>query len=380
MKKSDKLYAVGGLFDNPDKFINAVKAVSGAGYTKFDANTPYPVHGLDDAMRLKKTNIGLVTFIMGVLGAVGIFVFMAWTSASSYPLVIGGKPLVSTPAFIPITFEGTVLMAAVGTVLALLFGYLKLPYNAHPLHDSHYMESVSSNKLGLYVEIDDPEFDRTALEKSLKENGALEVVDIYYEEEDEEPATAMNFKFISGLVVLFLVVGGYTWLHLQVGLEILPFNWMTEQPKYSAQATTEFFANGSAMLPPVKGTVARGHLPYLYHDRPEEAAKRLINPLPVTEKTLLRGKRQYDIFCSVCHGDLAKGDSRLKDLFPTPPSLHSKKVREEWTDGRIFHVITDGQNTMPSYAKQIPVDDRWAIIHYIRVLQRSLNAKESDLK
>ena len=84
-------------------------------------------------------------------------------------------------------------------------------------------------------------------------------------------------------------------------------------------------------------------------------------------------------FCSPCHGNFGRGDSRLRGQFPNPPTLHSEKVRN-WPDGSIFHVITEGQNVMPSYATQVPRENRWAIIQYIRVLQRAQNAKESDLK
>jgi mono/diheme cytochrome c family protein len=84
-------------------------------------------------------------------------------------------------------------------------------------------------------------------------------------------------------------------------------------------------------------------------------------------------------FCSPCHGNFGRGDSRLQGQFPNPPTLHFDKVRN-WPDGNIYHVMTDGQNIMPSYATQISKDDRWAIVQYIRVLQRAQNAKESDLK
>lgn len=73
------------------------------------------------------------------------------------------------------------------------------------------------------------------------------------------------------------------------------------------------------------------------------------------------------------------GDSRLRGQFPNPPTLHSDRVRN-MKDGGIFHIITEGQNVMPSYASQISEDERWAIVHYIRVLQRSVNPKESDLR
>jgi mono/diheme cytochrome c family protein len=91
------------------------------------------------------------------------------------------------------------------------------------------------------------------------------------------------------------------------------------------------------------------------------------------------GQQKFITFCSPCHGYLAKGDSRLRGQFPNPPSLHSEKVRN-YQDGDIYHIITEGQNTMPSYAKQITREERWAIILYLRALQRSQNAKETDIK
>jgi mono/diheme cytochrome c family protein len=105
----------------------------------------------------------------------------------------------------------------------------------------------------------------------------------------------------------------------------------------------------------------------------------LSNPLPYSKEIIAVGKTRFDTYCSPCHGYFGKGDSRLHDQFPKPPTLHSDKVRN-WADGNIYHVITNGQNIMPSYEKQILRDDRWAIVHYIRVLQRSQNAKDSDFE
>ena len=381
MSSNNRLFAVGGLFDDSNTFLKAVEAIRDKGYLKYDANTPCPIHGLDDAMGLEKTSIGRVAFIFGFIGLFAIVAFMIWTSVWDYPLVIGGKPLNSLPAFIPIAFEATVFMAAVVTVIVLITVYLKLPYNAHPIHDSEYIKNTSCNKMGIYVEAADDKFEANEIRAEFKKLGAISIEDIFFTEEEESfKAPLFDVKFVSGLAALFIMVGGLTWLTLQYGLNILPFNWMSEQPRYSAQSTSEFFGGRSAMLVPVAGTVPRGYMPYAYHNKPEEAGLNLINPLMTTKEVLARGEQQYDIFCSVCHGDLAQGDGRMIDKFPAAPSLHSKKVRDEWTDGRIYHVITDGQNIMPSYSKQIPSDDRWAIIQYLRVLQRSQNAKESDLK
>ncbi len=128
----------------------------------------------------------------------------------------------------------------------------------------------------------------------------------------------------------------------------------------------------------LKDTVARGFMPYPFKNKPDDAGKLLVNPLIPNDENLAVGKEKYNIYCSPCHGYLGEGDSRLNGQFPNPPSLHSEKLRT-WTDGRIYHVITEGQNVMPSYRSQLSRQERWAVVNYLRVLQRSLNAKETDL-
>lgn len=154
---------------------------------------------------------------------------------------------------------------------------------------------------------------------------------------------------------------------------------MMVQPKLGAQEASALFANGIGMRPPVDGTVARGFMPYPYKGKPEEAGKFLANPRPLNDATVATGRAKFLTFCSPCHGNFGRGDSRLNGQFPNPPTLHSDKVRT-WPDGSIYHVLTEGQNVMPSYASQLTRDERWAIVHYIRVLQRAHNAKESDLQ
>ena len=130
---------------------------------------------------------------------------------------------------------------------------------------------------------------------------------------------------------------------------------------------------------PVAGTLPRDFNPYPYKNDPNAAATRLKNPLPRTEAVIKRGQYVFNIYCSVCHGKQGLGDGSIVPKFPRPPSLQSDKVRN-WSDGSIFHVITMGQNLMPSYASQVREADRWALIHYIRVLQRSQNPSAEDLK
>ncbi|MEN9722055.1 MAG: hypothetical protein RJB38_41 [Pseudomonadota bacterium] len=135
-----------------------------------------------------------------------------------------------------------------------------------------------------------------------------------------------------------------------------------------------------AMRTPVKGTVPRGFAPYQYAvENNEELGAKLVNPLPRTKANLLRGQKQFNTYCIVCHGAYGEGDGSVVPKMPRPPTLQSEKV-QKWQDGRIFHVITAGQNVMPSYASQISQEDRWAIVHYLRALQRAKHPSEADLK
>ena len=131
---------------------------------------------------------------------------------------------------------------------------------------------------------------------------------------------------------------------------------------------------------PVQGTIPRGYEPYVYTAEQGDAAGReLKNPLRRTQATLERGQAMFNTYCIVCHGPNGEGDGTVVPKFPRPPSLQSDKVRA-WTDGRIYHVVTRGQNLMPSYASQIAPSDRWAIIHYVRALQKSKHPTAEDLK
>ncbi|MCX8010442.1 MAG: cytochrome c, partial [Ignavibacteria bacterium] len=179
--------------------------------------------------------------------------------------------------------------------------------------------------------------------------------------------------------VVAVVVSLSTYFVLNKLLYMSPFDWMMNQAKVNPQTKSEFFKDGFAMRQPVEGTVSRGNLPYQFKGNPELAGKMLVNPLIPTKSVLENGKKKYNIFCSPCHGNFGKGDSRLQGQFPNPPTLHSDKVIN-WSDGQIYHVITEGQNIMPSYSSQISSNERWEIVHYIRALQRAVNANISNTK
>ena len=371
----NKLFGIAALFDTPDQIVNAAHKTDSAGYKKFDVNTPYPVHGMDKEMGLKPSTLGYVTLFFGFSAAAFILLFMFWTLSINYPMIIGGKPFFALPAFVPITFESTVLLAAISTLLGMVAVYFKLPANSHPLHDSEYMKAVSSDKYGLVIESEDPHFDINKTNSFIQSLNPSSVELIYYPEKVVYPL--FQFRFILFLIVIALLVSASTYVTLNKLLFITPFGWMSEQDKEVPQRKSIFFSDGFGMRKPVSGTVARGFIPYPYMGQPAPAAL-FANPLLPTDEVIALGKKKFLTFCSPCHGNTADGDSRLRGQFPNPPTLHSDKIRK-YPDGMIYHIITNGQNAMPSYAAQVTRDERWAIINYLRVLQRAKNANPSDL-
>lgn len=139
-----------------------------------------------------------------------------------------------------------------------------------------------------------------------------------------------------------------------------------------------FKAQKGQMRPPIAGTVDRDHEVYHYLSV-EDAGKGMTNPLPRSQKVLARGQEVFNTYCIACHGPAGEGNGPVAAKMIKPPSLTSEKIRK-YADGGIFHVMTRGQNIMPSYAAQILVNDRWAVVHYVRALQRAKYPTPEDLK
>jgi len=375
--RDDRLYGIAALFDNPDKVLLAAKEVAEGGYKKFDVYTPYPLHGMDNAMKLKQSKVGIVTLISGMIGVVSALLFMWWTNSVDYPLVIGGKPLFALPNYIPITFELGVLFGSVSTVIGLLIIFLNLPRNSHPLHDTNFMKRVSSDKFGICIEAADPLFDANTISNWFRKLGAESIEEIYYRPEYISLRQAIfDPKYIGAIILVALISSGATYFTLNEILFMRPWTSLNEQDKVLPETRSKFYADGFAMRPPVEGTVARGQLPYFFSSNEMKAAESyMVNPLLPTKRVMEIGQRDYNTYCSPCHGYQGNGDSRLRGQFPNPPTLHSDTLRKA-PDGHFYQVITDGfMGIMPSYARQISPDERWAIIWYIRALQKSHNVK-----
>lgn len=151
---------------------------------------------------------------------------------------------------------------------------------------------------------------------------------------------------------------------------------MDWQERFDPQEANDFFADGRAMRPPVAGTVARGFLredTAFHFGRDASGAYVASTPVEVTAELMERGRERYEIFCSVCHGSAGDGQGIIMTGnygYVPAPTYHSEALRAA-PDGYYYDVIANGIRSMPGYAQQIPVADRWAITAYIRALQRS---------
>ena len=169
---------VGGLigyFDNEDDLLKAARKTYSEGYRKFDTISPFPVHGMDEAMGLKPSSVPWFTFFAGFIGCSFALWFQWWTSAVDYPLNIAGKPFFSLPAFIPITFELTVLLAGLASFGAVLL-LCRLPRNNPPILNP----DLTCHKFALYIPEDDACYDSQKTKKYLESLKALDV--LFYKE------------------------------------------------------------------------------------------------------------------------------------------------------------------------------------------------------
>ena len=176
-KIREGLYGVVAEFNDPQTLLDAAVAVREQGYTSIDAFSPFPIHGLAEAIGFHKSRLSLIVLAMGLLGGAGGF-FMQWyASVVAYPLNIGGKPLNSWPAWIPITFECAILLAALGAVFGMLaLNGLPMPY--HPVFNVRRFDSASRDKFFLVIQARDPRFNLAEARAFLQTLGPREVTDV----------------------------------------------------------------------------------------------------------------------------------------------------------------------------------------------------------
>jgi mono/diheme cytochrome c family protein len=193
----------------------------------------------------------------------------------------------------------------------------------------------------------------------------------------------LGLKFISALLLLSVVLISCRGQTTDKPPIRHHFN-MNFQERFNAQQENPFFEDGMAMRMPVEGTVARGNLRHnvaLFEGVDEDGNYIDEIPVDVTRDFLYRGKERYDIFCQMCHGGTGDGRGIIMtgDYGYVPAPTFHRSDSYNMPDGELYSAIANGIRTMPSYATQIGVEDRWAIVAYIRALQKSQNIREEEM-
>jgi hypothetical protein len=171
------IYGVMGEFGTPEELIHAVEKIREAGYRRVNAYSPFPVEGLSEALGLKRNMVPLICLIGGLTGGLGGFFFQYWVAVITYPLNVGGRPLNSWPAFIPVTFELTILGAALSAVFGML-ALNKLPQPHHPVFNVPRFTHASADRFFVCIEAKDPKFDIADSARLLQEVHAHHITEV----------------------------------------------------------------------------------------------------------------------------------------------------------------------------------------------------------
>lgn len=382
-------------YDREEDLLSGARTARAQGFKIVDAYTPYAVHGLDDAMGLKPSRLTWVCFAFGASAVIFMTWFQHWTSAISWPINIGGKPWNSLPAFAPVIFESMVLCAGLGTVAVLFLVCRLRPGKQARLT----VEGVTDDRYALVVEHDNAERDLQETRQVFEGSQPCSLEERVLEEParrsraDEEAEERGWLGLVN--VVLLGVLLVFVAMLLLVPLSPSTPNWeifpeMMRSPAPNALSNTTVFPGGITFQQPVENTIARG-LPPLHYDASEESAaaagRELKNPFQPSEEGVLdpsvisRGQEIFTNYCVVCHGAAGAGDGPItKRGFP-PPTAFAVGKSKDMADGQLFHIVTYGNKNMPPHAGQIPREDRWKVIHYVRQLQvKAIAAAEAAAK
>ena len=170
----DKLYGVIGAFSEPDELVSAGRKIREMGYTKLDAMSPFPVHGIDDAIGVPESRLGWIVIWFSALGAATALLLIWYVGAINYRLVIGGKPFFDFSYSIPVTFELTVLFTAFASFLGM-WAVNGLPRLYHPSFNYSQSHRASDDRFLLVIEAEDPKFDVQRSVEHLRSVGADDV-------------------------------------------------------------------------------------------------------------------------------------------------------------------------------------------------------------
>jgi mono/diheme cytochrome c family protein len=401
--EAGELYGVLAEYDTPGELVEAARRVRDAGYTEFDCYSPFPVHGIDPAMGIKRTMLPLIIFGGGCTGALGGLALQWWCNAHQWMWNISGKPVWSIPANIPIAYECGILLA----VLTSFFGMWaanKLPQVWHPFFRNDRFMRVTDDGFFLGIEAKDRRFDAAKTKQLLQDAGAIAIEDCHLE---SDPARREMPKWITAFIVAstafalvpFAIAAKARNSHSsEPHIHIFPD--MDFQPKFKSDTANDLFSDGRANRGELDGTIARGWLgeDRLYWNGIEhaDAGDAWTTGFPQTypdgrkfnvdAALLARGHQRFDIYCTPCHGYDGHGKGmvfkRLSDqgeVWGIRDLVDPTQDVVLMPNGQIFNTISNGFNTMMGYGAQIPAYDRWAIVSYVRALQRAQNASDNDV-
>lgn len=360
-------------FRTEEGILGATRAAGAAGHEILDVHTPYAVHGLDAAAGLRPSRLPWICFALGLAGAAAKLWYQIWTSATSWPVNVGGKPLKSVPAFVPVTFEIMVLFAALGTVAAFFLVSGLRPGRAPRRSPAR----TTDDRFALVLAQSDAAFDAGAVRRLLDRWGVEGMEEGIDAEPEPRPAGAILTRPALGwtLGILLAGIAGLTYLlprtFTEPNAEFLP--GMAASVPYDPFSGNPNFPDGKTLRVPPEGTIARGFLPLDTAAADAEARRvaGLVSALPEEgrEARTARGSAVYTAYCQPCHGPSGAGDGPVPAHgFPPPPSLQAAGALL-LTDGQIFNIITRGRGNMPPLAGRIPRDERWLAVEQVRRLQ-----------
>lgn len=246
-------------FDSVPTLMAACRRVRDAGYTKTDAYTPFPVHGIDEALGIKPTVLPWIALAGGLTGTITAFSMEIWMNGIDYQYIISGKQFISLPAFVPVGFELTILLASFGAFFGML-ALNKLPMFANPVFTHPRFDAATDDKFFLYIGADDPRYDENGVKKLLAELSS-QPVDPVVDDGSSDTLPKPFISIVAAAALLSLIPLLFV-ARMRVTTSGSPrfhvFYDMDFAPSKHTQRFTTIFEDGRTMRPNVAGTVSRG--------------------------------------------------------------------------------------------------------------------------
>lgn len=386
------LHGILAEYDTPTAVVKAAKRVRDAGYSRWDTYTPFPIHGIEKAMGIKMTKLPWIVICFTLIGFGTAVWLQWWTNAVDYPWIVSGKPFWSWPANVPIIFELSVLFSAFATLGGML-ALNNLPLPSHPLDLKERFRRVSDDKFFLLIEARDPKFDEALTRQLLEETSPVVLDDVQEDRttSDQLPRALVYGLIIAGVASLIPFAAFASARSSKMDKGRLHAIWdMDFTPSYKAQAQNPLYEDRRAMRKPPAGTVAQGQLNesdhvHLGKNAAGGWARSLPSVIAVDEDTMSLGKQQFEIYCTPCHGFTGDGSGMVHQRaaalgggWVPPTNLHEERIRFQ-PAGELFATITHGIRNMPGYGSQMDVEERWAVVLYLRALQRSRTVPADQL-